>query len=778
MKKILLLFVVGALLTSSAVVAWTAQTNSEAVGMLPARSMLSMGGVVTTPGRKASPLFMAKELPQPPEQHSSWSAPNSNLPANYLTATALLFEQGLADPRGCRYREIEVGTGSVWSGDGGVAKTHGWVLPGQSEPQFAICWNGLIYPTVSVGTNADLVADVMMALTNGFVSRQSALPEAGTLTPNALQGVKGCLLMRFGEVDLASAYWLALAQRETGSRNGLMPPASPRTSLESTNRINLSDADPYFTWASDWAWSLFDRIICAHQRGDERLALADTRRLVAAQPLIEAECANRGFKRQPYWDSRRNKEFQPYLSFLEQLPQIHADLERRDKEGPRFGAISSGLTNIADQAERVRVLIRDLDLAQARQWSQPGGVNLAEDPVVSALIGEGDAAVEPLLDCLEHDRRLTRSVGFGRDFHRGRTVLSVNSAAWVALRTILQAGFSNRSELHAYWNKYKDLKLEERWYAILNDDAARNRWQEAAANIVQPENVTHFPGGYSMERPAPTNTVARMRGQGLRGKRNPSVTELLTRHALEVPTNNIGAYDLAACCQMAEYLARWDIRAALPVAKTLSKRALTALTYSGQELGSYLTRLSLAAGEAGDPTAFDEYAEWIVKTTPEQFRQSSLECLEPLRKFPANAVLQKTAERIFGLTNSGWGNLPWKSDFGRSTVETELVALPAYRTLLCRELTKTNDCGTIDLLRQGYVRYNLVEQHLGGSFGVTLPDDSSITNGASATIRWCDWIALALANGKQIAPFNPFAPPEQRDRALLKAISQMQQPGK
>jgi len=552
MKKTLRVFGAGVLLTSSALVAWAVQTNSESVRMRPGRSLLTMGGIVSTPERQASPSFTAKALPQSPEQYSAWSAANANVPANYLTATALLFEQGLADPRGCKYQEIEVGTGSAWSGDGGVIKTHGWVLPGYKEPQFAIGWNGLVYPTVSVGTNADLVADLRMATNNGFVSRQSAMPEGMTLNPHALQGVKGCLLLRLGEVDWATACWLALAHHGIESRNEMMRSFSQTNSLESTNQIKLSGADPYLTWASDWVWSLFDRMICAHERGDERLALADARQIVAAQPLIEAECAKRGFKRQPYWDSRRNSELQPYLNFLDQLTQLHADLERRDKEGTRISAVSAGLTNITDQTERVRVLIRDLDLVQARQWSQPGGVNLAEDPVVSALVGEGDAAVEPLLDSLEHDKRLTRSVSFGRDFHRGRTVLSVNHAALVALRTILQAGFSNDSELRAYWNKYKHLKLEERLYAILNDDAARNRWQEAAANIVQPENVMRFPGGFSTERLVPTNTVARLRGERLRGKQNPSVTELLSRHALEVPTNNLGAYDLPACCQMYE----------------------------------------------------------------------------------------------------------------------------------------------------------------------------------------------------------------------------------
>ena len=84
---------------------------------------------------------------------------------------------------------------------------------------------------------------------------------------------------------------------------------------------------------------------------------------------------------------------------------------------------------------------------------------------------------------------------------------------------------------------------------------AVDAWREAAANIVQPENVTRYPGGFSTARPAPTNGPARLRGDILRAKSNPTVSELLVQHALEVPTNNPGSYDLSANCALAEYLA-------------------------------------------------------------------------------------------------------------------------------------------------------------------------------------------------------------------------------
>jgi hypothetical protein len=392
MKGMLGILVIWSLGFFGALAASAAGTNSGTTKMLPARSMLTMGGMVSTPERKKSPLFTGENLARPPKQNSPWSPPVSNLPTNYVTATTLLFNQGLADPRGCEYDEIEVGTGDVWRGDGGVVKTHGWVLPDHKGQRFAVCWNGLVYPVVSVGTNADLETDVMLQVTNGLTSWRSALPEAVAVQPAALQSIHGCLLLRLGKVDWASACWLAQQRRSVEERNGLLRRLSQTNDLTATNEIKLPDNDPYLAWAGDWTWSLFDRMICAHERGDEKLALADARQLTAAQPLIEAACAERGFKRQPYWDSRHQNQRQPYLNFLGQLPQLLADLKRRAQEGPRISVITTGLTNITSQPQRITALIRNLDLVSAHQWGQPGWVNLAEDPIVAALIHEGDAA--------------------------------------------------------------------------------------------------------------------------------------------------------------------------------------------------------------------------------------------------------------------------------------------------------------------------------------------------------------------------------------------------
>ncbi len=57
-----------------------------------------------------------------------------------------LFEQGMADPRGCEYREVEVGE---WI----IVKTRGFVLPQRpgEAGRFVVRWDGVVYPALSVG---------------------------------------------------------------------------------------------------------------------------------------------------------------------------------------------------------------------------------------------------------------------------------------------------------------------------------------------------------------------------------------------------------------------------------------------------------------------------------------------------------------------------------------------------------------------------------------------------------------------------------------------------
>ena len=121
------------------------------------------------------------DFPEPPQQRATWESDTNFISPEFESATKTLFEQGLADPRGCDYREIEIRVCEVWRGDGGIVKTHGWVLPNPtaSNQVFAVCWNGLVYPVVSAGVKTNLQADmetlIAAAVTNAPQNEDGAV---------------------------------------------------------------------------------------------------------------------------------------------------------------------------------------------------------------------------------------------------------------------------------------------------------------------------------------------------------------------------------------------------------------------------------------------------------------------------------------------------------------------------------------------------------------------------------------------------------------------------
>ncbi len=116
--------------------------------------------------------FYGTEIPAPPASREKWTPPEE--PKLLMKVTEMLFGLGMADPRGCDYRQIKVMTGSVWGNydrgawntDGTVIQTHGWVLPtdGKSAQRFAVCWNGWVYPVLAVGDPCSVDEDVQKQL--------------------------------------------------------------------------------------------------------------------------------------------------------------------------------------------------------------------------------------------------------------------------------------------------------------------------------------------------------------------------------------------------------------------------------------------------------------------------------------------------------------------------------------------------------------------------------------------------------------------------------------
>ena len=103
----------------------------------------------------------------------------------------------------------------------------------------------------------------------------------------------------------------------------------------------------------------------------------------------------------------------------EQTDAILSELRRRKAKGT-FGKTPPQQWPEAfgswSPEKRITWLIDSLEEVDERQWGQPGGISLGRDRRVAALIEIGDPAVPALIDAVEKDGRLTRSVHFWRDF--------------------------------------------------------------------------------------------------------------------------------------------------------------------------------------------------------------------------------------------------------------------------------------------------------------------------------------------------------------------------
>lgn len=530
--------------------------------MRPARLLIALVIVGLTTGS-----LVRADNPTPPE---------TSLPKTFVSAVETLFEQGISDPRGLEYRSIRISDPSLAGIKGEPLQTTGWVIPAkEGEPHRAIAWNGLIYPLDDPGEPADLDADIQALeelsppITPPFWLRRDRDDPRSAATLGSPQPIQVCLLFRFGRADLAEALWARVVRSFKPNPGG---PAAKRD--------HLSPYLAYLPLASDFAWFRFSRALSAHARGDDPSALADLRALDAFREAVDAkadELMLQGRKESP--DGR--KMGSPYIEFLDQLPELLADQERRARER------ANPLPPPAE-GDQVTPLIRDLDQVTITFWSNPGGVYLGGSPVIQSLIAIGDDAVEPLIQAYRSDSRLSRAVVPSRSLIRDAWVLGVDRPARDAIVGILKtrrffapppgqesgepppkAVIADR--MQAYWDKNKDIPLPERWYRTLADDQADvGDWLEAAGYIAQPENVTTAGGrpdggGLTRVEPKAPGGKPPLRGEPLREGHSPTVTELMIRRMKSIadhPKNR--KVGIQRSVPMAKLLAAWDPAAAAP----------------------------------------------------------------------------------------------------------------------------------------------------------------------------------------------------------------------
>lgn len=785
-----------------------------------------MGGVAWAQFRVEPPKpYAGGPFPTPPAQLSQPKPTTLAFPSNYLSAAEALFAAGFANPQGCDYVEVSVVVGSLWSDEGSVVDTHGWLIPGTNSQRFAVCWNGLVYPVTKTGKPTDFRADIAETLEDSYRDNGWVLREEDAVSHKSTHALKGLVLLRLGEDQLAYDYWVSLIERAKPRANVVRTPRpGPARILPGAEAVKLPTpepapakpakpviprdaADPFMTWATLWTSSALDRSVCAYMRGDDLLALNGVRPLVEAWNSLERAAEARRVAKPVNTDR--------HFDFLAIVPRLQAELSRRASRATvARPPLEKVLANTNRQERIAGLLDRFPDLAP-RQRSQTGGLSAwSSEPAVSALMDEGQAAVEPMLAFLESDSAsgYTRAVSFNRDFNPARFLHPVSSAVADTLRTMLRlktldtvvtareladAGDKAHAliaaRLRSQIQRENAVTLEEGWYrALTNDAAGLDVWEQAIRGITTPAK-----GGGSAPRigSADAEPRERLQGDALREKTSPGVTELmqkrvgqwrqqpdqdqlgLTRHlelVRRVGTWQAGADFLLLRETQMSCVEAWNNDAA----QSQRKPGVAAI------LGRTIARITLDRVRLGETnTALLDYAAWLRRVTDEDYRQwqesrlTRQHPLEPLWLLPDHPAVADVAAYLFDPERSG---LRVSLDFAAGpqslpVIEsgTALVRLPAFRALLAKALEDQSVAGSVRILGNG--RYE-VRDNAGRITAFRRPSEDKLLDAKDADVlRYCDFVAPGLGNWDGIPKLELFWPLEERDAAIATGLAAMKE---
>lgn len=430
-----------------------------------------------------------------------------------------------------------------------------------------------------------------------------------------------------------------------------------------------------------------------------------------------------------------------------------------------------------------------MDQVAVRQFGQPGGIGPWEmDPIVAGLLKEGQPAIEPLLECLDGDcgNRLTRSVSFGRDFHRDRMLHPVSQPIVSILLKLMNTsdaavGFDRSSlywgkisndvlvvKFRSYWKEFGKIPLAERWYRKLADDSAgQSAWADALGNIVRPEKL------------ATDTNQTELAGAALRTKTSPSVTELLLRRC-DTIAGAAPAYNPFAIGDAVHFLLNTETWEASPrlleIAARLQEKVMAG--YSGKDnMGSAdpqnstsIAALAMLRARHGDTNGLDAYAAWIQGANPNKLEDSALDALEPFWIFPNNPALRTAAKAMFANTNSLWGTLSWcLGGHGgflrwRKPLASPALIIPEFRALVLNELTDHEFAG--EAINRG--GGNLEVKYTDGgtiNYGAR-KDTEGLEVGAKFPFRRCDVAADQLSAIPGFPSISLLWPEAKRDEAV------------
>lgn len=428
--------------------------------------------------------------------------------------------------------------------------------------------------------------------------------------------------------------------------------------------------------------------------------------------------------------------------FLDPVPALRADSVRRLNEAPRPVFNADALRRMAPTA-RIAAIIDHLEDFNEQQFAQPGGIWFDRSPIFQMLAEQGADVIDPLLDVLDHDQRLTRAYSFGRNFLPPRHLVSVSEAAEVFLTEYYRLPtfrWKDPAERRAWLIRNKDRTPAQRAFDLLADDKNETiQWLDAARVLL-----------------APAKGVPGVTGDELRGIEHPSLSELLVKRAMQA---NSWGDELALLCY------EWDPPVALPA---LRRQMEQGRHYQGNAYASVIAALL----QLGDPDAAKEWAN-VVKSNQAQ----QLVALVPLWIAPDNEAVQAVGRKLFTGPDAAMSPSRNAGDLIRSP----LLRSPAYREGVLESLGSTSVMGTVERNPSGEVHVTTSSLSM---VCQTSPNAGPATCGRGVQrdripgkrdIRTGDWAAYELSLIDGFPAFDLEASAEEKDSQIAATAAFLQQ---
>lgn len=679
--------------------------------------------------------------PTPTVIVNDWTIPSkTTIPTEYLAATKALLGNGLADPRGGEFHKVTVllGNATGWTRDQGLGEkqSYGWILPDKQ----VVLIDGLRYPMktdLGVAKLNDLVEDKQND--RRFTSNDGIEVDQSSIATPAL-------LLVCGETTLAEQSWKKVGASQVDATLKFYAHLTYRYYMQVAQcLINHKDAE-----AQVWA---------------TKLALVSS--------LREQAGLNYG-KDTVGWrfDAEEPKRILRDVTRRAEHPKRKFDLVANSKLGPK---------------ERIAGLVEALDEVAARQWGQPGGISWMNDPITSAIAKEGKAVVPTLLDVIENDDRMTRSVSFGRDFFPMRTIHTVRTAAYACLRTIWPSSSTVRNDdpkeritkLRELWKSSEKLTEEERWLIVLRDDAGSGKtWLPAAQHLTDPLNIVRGGGGGMTISPNKTKV---MHGEPLRAKYDSEIVALLNKRidSLAKIEEFSHYFEFTDGLSLAHCLALWSGKSAIPSLQRATKNTLTMVplwTKSGGEIYSNLIRpFSMVIADRsnlGDKTAAQDFATLLPYASTKGFDTPNI--LLPLWKCPQDKEMQKAGAQLLAkiLVDTSKPSRTVGVNPIESLLNAPMLLSPAFRAFLVDAIALPKEIGTATVVvdpTQGSIRYRFGNNG-GGSMQAPKGMDVAPYTAKDISLNAGDFIAQRVAGAKD-APQFLLSWPEGKKAAAKKEIA-------